>query len=226
MIMRRILTALTVVALLVVSACGDDGSGAAEPAATVTVTVTPEPEAPPPEATTPGAEPSPEAAPQPAPTRARTHRTPWPTTDVSQPFTGSGPPVPTLLAIRTGAHPGGGFDRVALEFDALPGYQAGYAPQIVYDGSGDPVDLDGAAFIQLVLHPAQAHDDVGRSTLASPPVKPVDVDYEALRSYVLNGDFEGYVSVALGVSGRDGFRVATLQQPDGNYVVYIDVAHS
>ena len=224
--MRRILTALALVALLAMSACGDDGTGAGEPAATVTVTVTPEPEDQPSEATPPETQPSPEPAPQAGPTRARTHRTPWPTTDVSQPFAGSVPPVPTLLAIRIGAHPGGGFDRVALEFDTPPGYQAGYAPEIVYDGSGNPVGLDGEAFIQLVLHPAQAHDDVGRSTLASPPVEPVDVDYEALQSYVLNGDFEGYVSVALGVSGEDGFRVATLQQPDGNYVVYIDVAHT
>ncbi|MFW6204533.1 MAG: AMIN-like domain-containing (lipo)protein, partial [Actinomycetota bacterium] len=97
-----------------------------------------------------------------------------------------------------GTHPEGGYDRIALEFEGLPGYRIGYQSRIIYDGSGKTVDLDGSAFLQLVFHPAQAHDEAGDSTLESPPVDPVGVGYPALQAYVLNGDFEGYVSVALG----------------------------
>jgi hypothetical protein len=58
----------------------------------------------------------------------------------------------------------------------------------------------------------------------SPPVEPVEVGFPALASYVLNGDFEGYVSVALGVTGAAGFRVNHLRKDNGNDVLYIDAA--
>jgi hypothetical protein len=41
---------------------------------------------------------------------------------------------------------------------------------------------------------------------------------------VLNGDFEGYVSVALGLSNKLGFNVEQFRQADGDYVIYVDVA--
>jgi hypothetical protein len=123
-----------------------------------------------------------------------------------------------------GSHPDDGYDRVALEFDELPGYEIGYRDDIVYDGSGEPVDLTGSAFIQLVFTPAQAHDDEGNSTIDSPPVEPVDVGFAALESYVLNGDFEGYLSVALGLTGEVGFQVGQFRAANGNTVFYIDLA--
>jgi hypothetical protein len=148
----------------------------------------------------------------------------WPTDDVSAPFEGTAPPVPTLVALRVGSHPEDGYDRVALEFDELPGYEIGYRDDIVYDGSGEPVDMPGSAFIQLVFTPAQAHDDDGNSTIDSPPVEPVDVGFAALESYVLNGDFEGYLSVALGLNGEIGFRVDQFRAANGNTVIYVDLA--
>jgi len=132
--------------------------------------------------------------------------------------------VPTLVAIRVGAHPEGGYDRAAFEFEGSPGYQVGYRSEISYDGSGAPVDLEGDAFIQVVFNPAQAHDDAGQSTLSSPPVEPVEVDFATLEAYVLNGDFEGYVSVALGLDDKVGFNVEHLQMANGHHVVYVDVA--
>ena len=148
----------------------------------------------------------------------------WPTDDVAVPFPGEVPPVPTLTAIRVGSHPEGGFDRISLVFDGLPGYRAGYDPEIVYDGSGDPVNLDGNAYLQLVFNPAQAHDEQGRPTLVSVPTKPVAVGYPALVAYVLNGDFEGDVSVALGLRAKVGFNIEQFRQADGDYVIYVDVA--
>jgi hypothetical protein len=192
--------------LLPLAACGGDGSGAAGPTGTGSSTGTAG-------STSPTAAGSPSVSPP-----------SWPTDDVTVPFPGSVPPVPALTAIRVGSHPEGGFDRISFEFDGLPGYQAGYEPKIVYDGSGEPVNLDGEAYLQLVFNPAQAHDEQGRPILVPAPTKPVRIGYPALVSYVLNGDFEGYVSVALGLSKKLGFNIEQFRQADGDYVIYVDVA--
>jgi hypothetical protein len=55
-------------------------------------------------------------------------------------------------------------------------------------------------------------------------VQPVEVDFATLESYVLNGDFEGYVSVALGLDDKVGFNVEHFQMANGHDVVYVDVA--
>jgi hypothetical protein len=207
---RRTIAFFSLAAALAMTGCGGDSDGAAQPTATRTVTVTVEPT----------------STASPTPTQAPTARPEWPTADVTVPFSGRVPPVPTLVAIRVGAHPEEGFDRAAFEFEGLPGYQATYQAEIAYDGSGAPVDLDGDAFIQLVFNPAQAHDEAGKSTLQSPPVDPVEVDFGALQAYVLNGDFEGYVSIALGLDEKVGFNVEHHRMANGHDVVYVDVARA
>ena len=195
--------------MLSLAACGGDGPGASGPTVTVTVTST----------ATAGAS-------SPAATDSPSLSPPvWPTDDVTVPFPGAVPPVPTLIAIHVGTHPEGGFDRIAFEFEGLPGYQAGYQSKIVYDGSGLPVDIDGDAFLQLVFNPAQAHDEQGRPTLVLASNMQVRVGYPTLVAYVLNGDFEGYVSVALGLIAKVGFNIEQFRQADGDYVIYVDVAH-
>lgn len=216
---RKIAVVATAVALLG-SGCG--GNDTAEPAAPATTGPAASGSA-----TSGPAQPEPTAgdgtqAPSASVTRPAT--VDWPTDDVSAPFEGTVPPVPTLIALRVGSHPDDGYDRVALEFDELPGYEIGYRGDVVYDGSGEPVDMPGSAFIQLRFTPAQAHDDEGNSTLDAPPVEPVDVGFAALESYVLNGDFEGYVSIALGLNGELGFRVDHFRAANGNTVFYIDLA--
>lgn len=206
---HRILVAILAVSALLLPACGNDDTDQPSPSPDEPSSAAPSGEEP-----TSPTEPEPAAEPPLS----------WPTGDVSAPFTGTVPPVPILLDVRVGAHPDEGFDRVSLEFDTLPGYEIGYEPSIEYDGSGEPVDLSGEAFIQLVFNPAQAHGDSGEPTLDDPPVEPVDVGYAALDSYVLNGDFEGYVSIGLSLSEEVGFQVDSFRQDDGDYVVYIDLA--
>lgn len=216
----RTFAALTAAVVMFVTGCGDDD--VAEPAAPETTgpaTSAPETSEP--------AEPEPtgdDGTQEPGAPATGPATADWPTDDVSAPFEGTVPPVPTLVALRVGSHPDDGYDRVALEFDELPGYEIGYRDDIVYDGSGEPVDMAGSAFIQLLFTPAQAHDDEGNSTIDSPPVEPVDVGFAALESYVLNGDFEGYVSVALGLNGEVGFQVDQFRAANGNTVIYIDLA--
>jgi hypothetical protein len=206
---RKILAAVALVLAMLPAACGDDDSEEPSPSPTTA-----------PETT----EPQDGDTTTPAPPATEPETPSWPTDDVSAPFSGTVPPVPVLVDLRVGSHPEDGYDRVAFEFDVLPGYEIGYRTDIVYDGSGEPVDLPGDAFIQLVFNPAQAHDDQGEPTLSSPPTDPVTVDAGTLEAYVLNGDFEGYVSVALGLDEQAGFRVDDFQAENGNYVVYIDIA--
>ena len=219
---RKVAILTAAVVLLLAGCSGDD---TAEPAAPETTgRATSEPETSEPETSEPAApEPTGDDGTPSAPASGPA-TIDWPTDDVSEPFEGTAPPVPTLVDLRVGSHPDDGYDRVALEFDELPGYEIGYRDDIVYDGSGEPVDLTGSAFIQLVFTPAQAHDDEGNSTIDSPPVEPVDVGFAALESYVLNGDFEGYVSVALGLNGEVGFQVGQFLAANGNTVIYIDLA--
>jgi hypothetical protein len=210
----RLLAVMTATLLLVSPACaGDDTAEPEGPGATTTEPASQAPTQSPDEA------PSPTSPPATSPAGLQ-----WPTDDVSMAFSGTVPPVPTVVGLRVGTHPTAGYDRVAVEFDVLPGYEIGYREDIVYDGSGEPVDLPGQAFIQLLFTPAQAHDDEGNSTLESPPVEPVEVGFTALQSYVLNGDFEGYVSIALGLTGETGYRVDHFRNDNGNDVFYIDVA--
>ncbi|EHR51267.1 hypothetical protein SacmaDRAFT_3031 [Saccharomonospora marina XMU15] len=128
------------------------------------------------------------------------------------------------MAIRVGAHPANGFDRVALDFRGMPGYRVRYENTVTRDGSGQRVRLPGNAYLQLVFNPAQAHNEQGESTLTSPPVNPVRVGYDELVSYVLNGDYEGYVSLALGLAERNGFVVRQFQRGNGLHTVYVDIA--
>jgi hypothetical protein len=210
--MRRLLVAVPLALSLALVACSGDAD---EPTATDTTTEAEQPASPTPE----------ESPEEPETPRAEPAEPTWPTDAVSAPFTGTVPPVPMLVEIRAGTHPDEGYDRVALEFEGLPGYRIGYQERIVYDASGAPVDLPGEEFVQFVFNPAQAHDDDGNPTLSGPPVDPVEVGYPALVSYVLNGDFEGYVSVAVGLSAEVGFQVRHFTADNGNDIVYIDFAH-
>lgn len=130
------------------------------------------------------------------------------------------PPVPQLLRIRSAAHPDEGYDRIVFDFAReLPGYEIRYVDEVRQDGSGNLVTMPGRRFLQVRFHPAQAHTDAG-----APLVSPTrdTFDHPMLRGYVLVGDFEGYVTVALGLDDVVGFRVGELPGTPGR--IYVDVA--
>jgi len=130
------------------------------------------------------------------------------------------PPVPQLFRIRSAAHPDEGFDRIVFDFHgALPGYTVRYVDEVHQDPSDLPVALPGRRFLLVTFTPAQAHTDAGQS-LISPVSR--SLDYPMMRGYVLVGDFEGYVSVAVGLDDVVGFRVGELPGEPGR--IYLDVA--
>jgi hypothetical protein len=128
-------------------------------------------------------------------------------------------PTPQVTDIRTGRH--ATFDRVVIDLEgAAPGYKVGYVKEVREDGSGKVVDTRGRANLLVRLNPADAHDSNGHPTYDGP--HRFTVGFPALREVAFAGDFEATVSIALGISHKNGFRVMTLSNPT-RFVV--DIAH-
>lgn len=123
-----------------------------------------------------------------------------------------------VTAVRYAAHPG--FDRVVIDFkDDIPGYRIEWVEALVQDGSGDEIDVDGGAYLHILLQPANAHDDKGRQTWKGGPIYPARL--ANITHVVRTGDFEAHVGVGLVLARRAGFEVK--EQPKPNRLV-IDVA--
>lgn len=120
-----------------------------------------------------------------------------------------------LTDVRVAGHPG--FDRVVLELDAdgSPGYRVSYVqPPIVQDGSGDPVAVAGAAFLQVHLAPASGFDATGTEwepTYTGPPR--VSGDTSLVTELVRTGDFEANLTWVIGLRRQVPFAVTVLSDP-------------
>jgi len=127
------------------------------------------------------------------------------------------PPVPVAESIRTGSHPDCRFDRLVIDFSGpTPGYRARFVTQVVQDASGKPITMPGTRFLVITFSPAQGHTASGASTL---PAAVQTTGYPMLRGYAVSGDFEGYLSIALGLAGGVRYRVGELPGR-----VYVDVS--
>jgi hypothetical protein len=127
--------------------------------------------------------------------------------------------APLLTQLRAGRQ--ATYDRFVIQFSgALPSYDIRYVPTLVQDGSGRPVHLAGAADLRIRLGGAAAHRPSGATSLSTPaharPLLP------ALREYQLIGDFEGVVTVGLGVTEVLDFRVSELASPAR---LVVDIRH-
>ena len=110
--------------------------------------------------------------------------------------------------VRYGEHDG--FDRVVLDIPGeLPSYTVRYVTEVRRDPSDRPADVPGSAFLLIVLQPAQAHTMSGTD----------EINLDAIRSYAVVGDFEGHVSIALGLNGVRGYQVGELPGR-----IYVDIA--
>lgn len=146
-----------------------------------------------------------------------------PTTWNSQPVTVTRnvavPPVPRLTAIRSAAHSDEGYDRVVFDFvSVLPGYDIRYVDVVIADGSGLPVTVPGRSHLKITFRPAQAHDDSGGGQVE----RSMTLGLPMLKAYAITGDFEGVLTVVLGLDDVVGFRVTELPGTPGR--IAIDVA--
>jgi hypothetical protein len=129
--------------------------------------------------------------------------------------------IATLVAIRAAHHPETTpkYDRVVFEFrGALPLIEVEYVKQLFADGSGLPVQIIGAAFLQIQFKPAQAHNDKGQATA---PAR-ITVNLPIVKEIASAGDFEALVTYGIGLSRKAEIRVITMANPNR---VVIDIIH-
>jgi hypothetical protein len=138
----------------------------------------------------------------------------------TQPRVVEHPPVgsPKLITLRAGRH--AGHDRVVFQLDGpIPSYYSvRYVPVVRLDGSGDPLRLRGAAFLEVVIR-APTHDEHYRPVLTPTRLRP---EFPALREVNTPGSFEGQTTAGIGLTHRVGFRVLELTNPTR---IVIDLAH-
>ncbi|MBI5949020.1 MAG: hypothetical protein HY875_12850 [Chloroflexi bacterium] len=213
---NRFLVLGAIMATLAFAACGDDDSNDASPTPAASATAA---------ATSPGTQPAATAT-KPAatatPTKAATppadgtidplgagQTTPWTVKALPETFT----PPAILDDVRIGVHPEeGGWERIVFEFKGTnrPAAVIEYVNQAVACGSGQAVALPGTAVLQVRISQAAAHDEAGKPTIDSATVKgPGTTILQATGTC----DFEGVVTVALGLKGKQNFKVTTLTNP-------------
>ena len=126
-------------------------------------------------------------------------------------------PVAVLREVRAAEQQG--FDRVVFELDGMPGYRIGYQDRPVQCGSGEPVEVAGAARLQVQLLPAQAHTEAGEPTVRE---RERHLDLPVLKELESTCDFEADVTWVLGLSSRRPYRVQELASPAR---LVVDVGH-
>jgi hypothetical protein len=197
---RQLLAVLLLMGGLTVAACGDDSPS---PGATTPPGATPSATAPP---TTQGNGGSPATTSSPKS---------WSSGPVTVTRNVTVPPVPVLVGIRSAAHTAEGYDRIVFDFRGpLPGYEVRYVSQVIADASGQVLAMPGRRYLQIIFRPAQAHDDTGTAIAGRH-----DLTYPMLKGYVVAGDFEAVLTIALGLDDTVGFRIGELPGR-----IYVDVA--
>lgn len=124
-----------------------------------------------------------------------------------------------VVDLRVGSHPT--FDRIVIDFRGdISGYRVEQVSRLVQDGSGKVVRLPGSDQVLVRLTPAVAHTANGHPSYAGP--RHAEYAMPVLRGVTFLGDFEGAVSLGLGLADSSSVRVFTLANP-GRLV--IDVHH-
>ncbi|MGH3769072.1 MAG: AMIN-like domain-containing (lipo)protein [Pseudonocardiaceae bacterium] len=121
------------------------------------------------------------------------------------------PDTPMLSGIRTGVHPT--FDRIVLDLAGpRPQVSSRFVDQLTQDGSGNVEWLTGAAFAEVHATPAQAHDDVGRTSYPGPR-KFSTRNLDNVMAVAITGDYEGVLSVGVGMRKQTWIKTFTLTGP-------------
>ena len=129
---------------------------------------------------------------------------------------GDGEGTSLLTDVRVARHEG--FDRVVFEFDGpVPGFDVEYVePPITADGSGNEVEVEGDAFLQVRMEPASGFDlsGEGEQTYDGPTrLSGEDAGTSVIQEVVRTGDFEAVLAWVVGISDKVDFRVDTLEDP-------------
>jgi len=121
-------------------------------------------------------------------------------------------PQTAITSVRTGVH--AGFDRVVIATAGpLSAATVTFVPRVISDPKGDVVPMPGGAYLTITVHSV-----AWTGTLPFPAR--ITVNGPELLAAVRTQQFEGYVTIALGLRARTGFRV--LQAEDANLLI-VDV---
>ncbi len=226
---RGTTAALAVAVALVLGACtgGDDPDGEESPAAATTA---------PGGSATPSGSPSGTASPSASPDHGDDDGITTDDTTGDEPARGTSPfPADaepdtaepsgdarlTVTDIRVGEHDG--YDRVVFDLggSGTPGWRVEYVDEAIDDGSGNPVEVDGDAVLQVVLSGTAMPADSGVEEYDGTTLEPDDT--ESVEEVVYRFWFEGYTTAFVGVDDeRKPFRVFSLTEPAR---VVVDVQH-
>jgi hypothetical protein len=122
-----------------------------------------------------------------------------------------------LERVAVGRHEG--YDRVVFQFtNDLPGYRVEYVrPPLKEDGSGNPVTLEGNAFVVVRMEPASGFDlNTGEGKMVYKGPKRIDASAagtSVVQELVRTGDFEAVLSWAIGLSDKVDFKVTSASSP-------------
>ncbi|CAN5841800.1 hypothetical protein BH23ACT10_BH23ACT10_39720 [soil metagenome] len=111
------------------------------------------------------------------------------------------------------------FDRVVWEFDGpVPSYRVGYVDGPVAEaGSGDPIELDGGAVIQVIFSLASGVDLSGSDPVqiyeGPQRIAGSSAGATTVTEIAQTGDFEATLSWAVGLSAVAPFTVTALTDP-------------
>ena len=118
------------------------------------------------------------------------------------------PPIANVDAVRTGAH--AGYDRLVVQFAGQRPGNIEIRPQstasFVGAPSGMATKVAGTRGVKVLLNVADMH------TQYSGP-RTLKTDYAGLRETRVIEDFEGYVTLGLGVNGNNCYRAFVLSNP-------------
>jgi hypothetical protein len=137
------------------------------------------------------------------------------TTPVEEPSQSS--ETALLTRVQVGSHES--YDRVVFEFrEQLPGYRVEYVDgPLSEDGSGNPVEIDGTAFLVVRMEPASGFDlsvPEGELVYTGPRrLSGAEAGAATVREVVRTGDFEAVLTWAIGTNGVTPFTVSTLGSP-------------
>ena len=130
------------------------------------------------------------------------------------------PQLSLLTNVRVGAHPT--YDRVVFDLTSVPDHDYAWVSQLVHDPSGTPVTLPtpATAFLKFTMTGASAHAPNGDLTYTGAWVFSTP-QLANIRDVAIVGDYQGVLTVGLGMAHAAPVDMFALQNPD-RLVIDID----
>ena len=129
-----------------------------------------------------------------------------------------------LTGVRAAQH--AGYDRVVFDLagTGTPGWRVEYMTEPRAEGSGDPVELEGTVFLQVVLRGVGLPVDTGIEPFGDSTTRVPGTGTTGVAEIAPGGVFEGEQQAFIGLTGAERpFRVFALENPTRVVVdVYAD----